>query len=101
MKTLLCPNGREKVHLLRYLDAQVARYDQQMAQLIAVSEPAQRLMAVAGIGPLTATALVASMGEVKVFHHGRQLTAWLGWRPANIPAAARSAWGVVHILRNR
>ncbi len=55
----------------RYRDGRVTHYDRQSAQLAASSEPARRLMGVegllkgtvcdwAGIGPLTATAVVSS-----------------------------------------
>jgi len=35
-------------------------------------------MAINGIGPLTATALVATVGDARVFANGRQFAAWLG-----------------------
>ncbi|MBN3814996.1 IS110 family transposase [Paraburkholderia sp. Ac-20347] len=41
----------------------------------------QRLEKVPGIGPLTATALVATVGDAKNFDNGRQLAAWLGLVP--------------------
>ena len=41
----------------------------------------QRLQQIPGIGPLTASALVASVGDAKVFHSGRQFAAWLGLVP--------------------
>jgi transposase len=66
---------------LRQWDERIAGYDRRIAQLAAASEPAQRLMQVAGIGPLTATALVASVGDAKVFTSGRQFAAWLGMVP--------------------
>jgi len=66
---------------LRHWDERVAHYDRQIEQLAAKSEPAQRLMKVEGIGPITATALVASVGDAKVFHSGRQFAAWLGMVP--------------------
>ena len=40
-----------------------------------------RLLTVPGIGPLTATALVAAVSDAKQFHHGRQWAAWLGLVP--------------------
>ena len=44
---------------------------------LAVPHPAcQRLLTVPGLGPVTATALVAAGGEVGVLKHGRQLAAW-------------------------
>ncbi|NTV11327.1 MAG: IS110 family transposase, partial [Zoogloea sp.] len=41
------------------------------------SEPARRLMQIEGVGPLTATALVASVGNAQAFKSGRQFAAWL------------------------
>jgi transposase len=76
----------------RYLDKRVAHYDRQIAQLAATSEPAQRLMGMAGIGPLTATALVASVGDAKVFESDRQFAAGSEWFRDSIRAAASSVW---------
>lgn len=45
-------------------------------------EPASRkLAAIPGVGPLTASALVASVGDARNFKNGRQLAAWLGLVP--------------------
>jgi len=41
----------------------------------------QKIAEVPGIGPITATALVASIGDAKNFKNGRQLAAWLGLVP--------------------
>jgi transposase len=41
----------------------------------------QRLLTLPGIGPLTATALVAAVSDVEQFHNGRQFAAWLGLVP--------------------
>lgn len=66
---------------LRHGDERVAHYDRPIEPLAATSEPAQRLMKVEGIGPITATARVASVGDAKVFDSGRQFAAWLGRVP--------------------
>jgi transposase len=41
----------------------------------------QRLQTIPGIGPVTATALIAAIGDVTQFKNGRQLAAWLGLVP--------------------
>jgi len=41
----------------------------------------RRLQAIPGIGPITASALVASIGNANAFKNGRQLAAWLGLVP--------------------
>lgn len=45
------------------------------------SEPNRRLAKIPGIGPITASALVASISDVRSFKNGRQLAAWLGLVP--------------------
>src|SRR6266404_2865852 len=62
-------------------DARVSAYDRQIRALAEASEPARRLMQVEAIGPQTATALVASMGDPHVFKSGRSYAASLGITP--------------------
>jgi transposase len=55
--------------------------DEQIESVYRTSESCQRVAAVEGIGPLTATALVAAMSDGKAFKNGRQFAAWLGLVP--------------------
>jgi transposase len=49
---------------------------------IAKTDPVcRRLMAVPGVGPIVATALVAAVGDGSAFQRGRDLAAWLGLVP--------------------
>jgi transposase len=63
------------------LDRQVKELETQIKAWHRQSAASQRLEAVPGIGPLTASALVASVGDAKAFKNGRQLAAWLGLVP--------------------
>jgi transposase len=45
------------------------------------NEASRKLAQIPGIGPITASALVASIGDAKSFENGRQLAAWLGLVP--------------------
>jgi transposase len=65
----------------RALDRQVDELDQQIKAWHRQSEVSRRLETIPGIGPITATALVASVGDAKSFENGRQLAAWLGLVP--------------------
>jgi len=66
---------------LRGLDERVAELDEEI-NVIAAEEPAaQRLQQLRGIGPITATALVAAVGDGTQFVNGRQLSAALGLTP--------------------
>ncbi|HJV72669.1 MAG TPA: IS110 family transposase [Noviherbaspirillum sp.] len=66
---------------LQALDQQVAELEKQIQLWHRQSEPSQRLAAIPGVGPITATALVASIGDARAFSNGRQLAAWLGLVP--------------------
>lgn len=66
---------------LRVLDERITAYDRRVAQVAQQTESAQRLMQVPGVGPITATALVASVGDARTFKNGRQFAAWVGLVP--------------------
>jgi transposase len=66
---------------LRGLNTQILAYDRELNHLARDSEPARRLMTVPGIGAITATALLASVGDPRQFRNGRQFAAWLGLTP--------------------
>jgi transposase len=76
---------RELVHRLadhlRLLDRQAKELEQQIERWHRESELSRRLAAIPGIGPITATALVASIGDARTFKSGRQLAAWPGLVP--------------------
>lgn len=63
------------------LEEKIAALDDQIVVIHRASEPCQRIAAVEGIGPLTATALVAAISDGKAFKNGRQFAAWLGLVP--------------------
>jgi transposase len=66
---------------LRTVDARIAVYDRRVEAVARQTEPAQRLRQAPGIGPVTATALVATVGNAHAFKNGRQFAAWLGLVP--------------------
>jgi transposase len=66
---------------LKELDRQVQELEAQIQAWHRSNETSRRLARVPGIGPLTASALVASVGDAKSFRNARQLAAWLGLVP--------------------
>jgi transposase len=66
---------------LKFLDRQVEEIHRQIIAWGRSCELAQKLQKVPGVGPLTATALIASVGDVRSFKNGRQMAAWLGLVP--------------------
>ena len=63
------------------VEEQIAYYQEKLERLATTHPECQRLMTIPGIGPITATALIAAVGNVGVFKNGRQFAAWLGLVP--------------------
>lgn len=66
---------------LKELDRQVAELEREIQRWHRSNEDSCRLAEIPGVGPLTASALVASVGDAKSFANGRQMAAWLGLVP--------------------
>ena len=66
---------------LQDLDNQANELEQEIHVWHRQQPASQRLATIPGIGRMTATALVASIGEAQAFKSGRQLAAWLGLVP--------------------
>lgn len=66
---------------LKELDRQVKELEQQIRLWHKQSVASQRLAEIPGIGPITASALVATIGDARCFKNGRQLAAWMGLVP--------------------
>jgi transposase len=65
----------------RALDHGLEESERKIRRVFEQHEACQRLARVEGLGPLTATALVAAVGDATTFKNGRQLAAWLGLVP--------------------
>src|ERR1700738_1311897 len=65
----------------RALGRQVQELEREINSWHREDTASQRLQAIPGIGPLTASALVASVGNANAFHNARQFAAWLGLVP--------------------
>jgi len=66
---------------IRELDARLLAYERRIEALAREAEAARRLLAIPGVGPVTATAIVATVGHATEFKNGRQFAAWLGLVP--------------------
>jgi transposase len=66
---------------LRELYRQVEEIEAEIKRWHEENEASCKLAAIPGIGPLTASALVASVGDAKAFRNDRQLAAWMGLVP--------------------
>ncbi len=66
---------------LRELKQQIVEYDRRIGQQAKDQDDCQRALAVPGVGPLIATAFVATVGDPSLFAKGRDVSAWLGLVP--------------------
>ncbi len=66
---------------LKELDRQVGELETEIQRWHRDNAASQKLAKIPGVGPLTATAMVASIGDARHFKNGRQLAAWLGIVP--------------------
>lgn len=72
------------------LDHRIAAYDRRIREIFRASEQCQRLGKIEGIGPVTATALIAAVGDRTCFKNGRQFAAWLGLVPKQRSSGGRA-----------
>jgi transposase len=86
--------------------AELSRHWQQLREQIRVcdtriaasarrDERCRRLQQMIGVGPLTADALVATIGDGRDFRNGRQLAAWLGLTPSQHSTGGKTKLGSI------
>ena len=63
------------------LDERIQAMEVRIQRVFSANDRCQRIAAIEGVGPLTATAIVAAVADAGVFRNGRQLAAWLGLVP--------------------
>jgi transposase len=66
---------------LQTLKAQILQFDRMIIAWHRSSEASRRLDDIPGVGPVLATALVASVADPKMFRSGRDFSAWIGLVP--------------------
>lgn len=73
--------AREQLQSLAQLDEVIGRLEQHIETLGREDRSCRAILAIPGIGMLTATAMVATIGDARTFKSGRQLAAYLGLVP--------------------
>lgn len=72
---------REQWQRITELDMQIAGIELKLKSWLKVDKAARAIADIPGVGPLTATAAVATMGDAKAFKSGREFAAWVGLVP--------------------
>jgi transposase len=81
---------RERIHRI---DQDILAYDRRIEAFVRQSEPMQRLGALRGVGPIGASAIVASVSQAQQFKNGRQFAAWLGLVPRQYSTGGKPRLG--------
>lgn len=75
---------------LTHLDKRIGSQDQAIKRVALEHEGAKRLQQLRGIGPITATALIAAIGDGRQFARGRDAAAWCGLVPGQHSSGGKS-----------
>ncbi len=78
---------------VRAVEGRIAALDREIAQHAQGSESARRIAALCGVGPNTASAVVATVGNARDYRNGRQFAAWLGLVPKQYSSAGKTKLG--------
>jgi transposase len=80
---------------LRMLKAQILEFDRQIIAWHRSNETSKRLDEIPGVGPVLATALVASVADPKAFRSGRNFSAWVGLVPKQYSSGGKDRLGSI------
>lgn len=75
------------------MEARVAVLNQQLAAHADADERVRQVQQLPGIGPISASAVLASVGDAKQFKSGRDFAAWLGLVPSQHSSGGKSRLG--------
>jgi transposase len=78
---------------LQMLKTQILQFDRMIMAWHRSSEASRRLDDIPGVGPVLATALVASVADPKVFRSGRDFSAWIGLVPKQNSSGGKERLG--------
>lgn len=75
--------------------AQIDEVKTQLAELVSGKQEYELLQTIPGIGPVTASALMAAIGDANAFKNGRQLAAWIGLTPSQYASGEMNRMGKI------
>ena len=92
---LLHPTLTDACEEIRELETRMREVDRQLAVLASQMPDVALLQTVPGVGLITATALVASVGDIKRFQSGRHFASYLGLTPREDSTAMHRRLGAI------
>ncbi len=97
----VCAALAELVHQLRRLDEAIDRLDKTFLAAARADARARRLMTIPGIGPITASAIIASVPDVSGWAGPREFAAFLGLTPRQHSSGGKARLGRISKMGNR
>jgi transposase len=83
------------------LDQAIGAIDSELAASVKADETAKRLMTIPGVGPVTATAIVATIQDAGAFASGREFAAFLGLTPRQNSTGGKTRLGRITKMGDR
>src|SRR3984957_17733581 len=83
------------------LDEAIGAIDKEIAASVKADETAKRLMTIPGVGPVTASAIVATIQDAGAFASGREFAAFLGLTPRQNSTGGKTRLGRITKMGDR
>jgi len=97
VRTALAPLARQ----IDSIDEEIAAIDDQLEAQVKADDTARRLMTIPGIGPITASAIVATLKDASAFASGREFAAFLGLTPRQNSSGGKERLGGITKMGDR
>jgi transposase len=91
----LRPALAELLHEIAPLEEKILSVERQLTALTRSDERVQQLREIPGVGLLTSTALLSTVGDIQRFPSGRHFACWLGLTPSERSSAERRRLGKI------
>ena len=98
-----CVRGalRSLVGQIDALDEAIGAIDRELAASVKADETAKRLMTIPGVGPVTASAITATIQDASAFASGREFAAFLGLTPRQNSTGGKTRLGRITKMGDR
>jgi transposase len=98
-----CVRGalRSLVGQIDALDEAIGAIDRELAASVKAAETAKRLMTIPGVGPVTASAITATIQDASAFASGREFAAFLGLTPRQNSTGGKTRLGRITKMGDR
>jgi transposase len=91
----------EVIETMKGLERQIARLDLEIGRRAKADDQARRLMSIPGVGPITATAIIALAPPPETFAKGRDFAAWVGLTPLQKSTGGKQKIGATSRMGER